>query len=196
MVHRPVSPVWQETLSSWSAVTLVCRGQVRECVNTLITEPGNGFFAPLCSRNMSSVCGRELLRLIECLINGFPSLLVPLNTYPTAFWKYIYIAKQNCFSEWLWLRSILRTVQLVIGTIWQWPCACCRNACTIIPGWKIRWDNEISDIWIYVTPLTNSITISYNLTPIITNTGSTEGKVKLKVIVKVKDILSQAQKQK
>lgn len=151
MVHRPVSPVWQETLSSWSAVTLVCRGQVRECVNTLITEPGNGFFAPLCSRNMSSVCGRELLRLIECLINGFPSLLVPLNTYPTAFWKYIYIAKQNCFSEWLWLwlwlRSILCTVQLVIGTIWQWPCACCRNAiCTIIPGWKIRWDNEISDI--------------------------------------------------
>lgn len=99
LVHRPVSPVWQETLSSWSAVTLVCRGQVRECVNTLITEPGNGFFAPLCSRNMSSLCGRELLRLIECLINGFPSLLVPLNTYPTAFWKYIYIAKQNCFSE-------------------------------------------------------------------------------------------------
>lgn len=146
LVHRPVSPVWQETLSSWSAVTLVCRGQVRECVNTLITEPGNGFFAPLCSRNMSSLCGRELLRLIECLINGFPSLLVPLNTYPTAFWKYIYIAKQNCFSEWLWLWSILRTVQLVIGTIWQWPCACCRNACTIIPGWKIRWDNEISDI--------------------------------------------------
>lgn len=196
MVHRPVSPVWQETLSSWSAVTLVCRGQVRECVNTLITEPGNGFFAPLCSRNMSSACGRELLRLIECLINGFPSLLVPLNTYPTAFWKYIYITKQNCFSEWLWLRSILRTVQLVIGTIWQWPCACCRNACTIIPGWKIRWDNEISDIWVYVIPLTNSITISYNLTPIITNTGSTEGKVKLKVIVKVKDILCQAQKQK
>lgn len=99
LVHRPVSPVWQETLSSWSAVTLVCRGQVRECVNTLITEPGNGFFAPLCSRNMSSVCGLELLRLIECLINGFPSLLVPLNTYPTAFWKYIYITKQNCFSE-------------------------------------------------------------------------------------------------
>lgn len=27
LVHRPVSPVWQETLSSWSAVTLVCRGQ-------------------------------------------------------------------------------------------------------------------------------------------------------------------------
>lgn len=73
LVHRPVSPVWQETLSSWSAVTLVCRGQVRECVNTLITEPGNGFFAPLCSRNMSSLCGRELLRLIECLINGFLS---------------------------------------------------------------------------------------------------------------------------
>lgn len=73
LVHRPVSPVWQETLSSWSAVTLVCRGQVRECVNTLITEPGNGFFAPLCSRNMSSVCGLELLRLIECLINGFLS---------------------------------------------------------------------------------------------------------------------------
>lgn len=145
---------------------------------------------------MSSVCGWELLRLIECLINGFPSLLVPLNTYPTAFWKYIYIAKQNCFSEWLWLRSILRTVQLVIGTIWQWPCACCRNACTIIPGWKIRWDNEILDIWVYVIPLTNNITISYNLTPIITNTGSTEGKVKLKVIVKVKDILCQAQKQK
>lgn len=94
LVHRPVSPVWQETLSSWSAVTLVCRGQVRECVNTLITEPGNGFFAPLCSRNMSSVCGRELLRLIECLINGFPSLLVPLNIYPTAFWKYIY-TQQN-----------------------------------------------------------------------------------------------------
>lgn len=99
LVHRPVSPVWQETLSSWSAVTLVCRGQVRECVNTLNTEPGNGFFAPLCSRNMSSVCGLELLRLIECLINGFRSLLVPLNTYPTAFWKYIYIAKPNCFSE-------------------------------------------------------------------------------------------------
>lgn len=59
LVHRPVSPVWQETLSSWSAVTLVCRGQVRECVNTLITEPGNGFFAPLCSRNMSSVCGEN-----------------------------------------------------------------------------------------------------------------------------------------
>lgn len=73
LVHRPVSPVWQETLSSWSAVTLVCRGQVRECVNTLITEPGNGFFAPLCSRNMSSACGLELLRLIECLINGFRS---------------------------------------------------------------------------------------------------------------------------
>lgn len=34
------------------------------------------------------------------------------------------------------------------------------------------------------------------MTPIITNTGSTEGKVKLKVIVKVKDILCQAQKQK
>lgn len=59
LVHRPVSPVWQETLSSWSAVTLVCRGQVRECLNTLITEPGNGFFAPLCSRNMSSVCGEN-----------------------------------------------------------------------------------------------------------------------------------------
>lgn len=27
LVHRPVSPVWQETLSSWSAVTLVCQGQ-------------------------------------------------------------------------------------------------------------------------------------------------------------------------
>lgn len=59
LVHRPVSPVWQETLSSWSAVTLVCQGQVRECVNTLITEPGNGFFAPLCSRNMSSACGEN-----------------------------------------------------------------------------------------------------------------------------------------
>lgn len=81
LVHRPVSPVWQETLSSWSAVTLVCRGQVRECVNTQITEPGNGFFAPLCSRNMSSVCGRELLRLIECLNASLMDF--PLSWFPS-----------------------------------------------------------------------------------------------------------------
>lgn len=71
LVHRPVSPVWQETLSSWSAVTLVCRGQVRECVNTQITEPGNGFFAPLCSRNMSSVCGENCYVWLNASLMGF-----------------------------------------------------------------------------------------------------------------------------